>query len=714
MRDDEDADLWGEAAPILDEDSGSAFELSESERSTPERRRTLHASSSRRDRNNSSPSERKRRSRNSSSRSSRSKIGSKSQEVDEENSDDGRQSETDSQEFLSLSDIENTARSSRKRRRVESATELRAKRARYHNPEYREILNSDIHDASTGILHENKVPLLQSQIGAVTWTSAEKELLFSALSRLGKGNMREVAERIGTKSEVEVHDYIRLLEETINERRDQDTRNFSFGDVPSAMEISEKCCLLLEDAGDALASRQELHEEEKEKNKWGDGWLVTKAVSRRLGKLGDAGQGDEPFAKVLPAASLFNLSCWLELSNKIFMNPATPYGGDNWQDLAEDGEMPAVRATAFEDFHSLAVGITKRLISTVLFCTMSRLRATSSKKTKQAHVSPKDVEAALSILGMKKDSQEFWRKCARRCHLRVVDDEFPDEDTYTPITYDDVEEALKPTQRSRSRSVSQSASRPPQPSSDSSDSELLISDNESLSDDGEIDLDADDLSDVSLASLDGTNFNPELAIIAAERAQDQYLETLDLHASQAEESRLWGILGEVPPLDIKPEPLDELERLRHSKNRVDDDGDWRQFTESWSEWELFERPIPEESFKKAERKMMRRREWRGTNERAEGGSSELDVEEIEVGEHDIHEGEVVGYGDEDEDENEYEGENEDEIMVENDGIEELQEELPAPDPTQIVVSDDSGTPHTSESPLVPDTLEDEIKIEIED
>ncbi|RDL35736.1 uncharacterized protein BP5553_06348 [Venustampulla echinocandica] len=711
MRDDEDADFWGEAAPILDEDSGSAFELSESEqRISSERKRGLHASNSRRDRNNSSPFERKRRSRASGPRRPRSNISPQSQDVDEQSSEDMRQWAADSQASQSPSDLENPERSSRKRRRVESATEIRAKRVKNHIAEYRDLLNSDIHDAATRILHENKVPLPQSQIGAVIWTSAEKELFFSALSRLGKSDLRGIAERIGTKSEVEVHDYIRLLDEAVIERRDQDTRNFSLGDIPPALEISETCCFLLENAGDGLASRQEQHEEEKEMAKWGDGWLVTEAVSRRLGRLKGDGEGDEAIAEVLPAANLFNLSCWLELSTKIFMNPAAPYEDGNWRNLVQNGERPAVRATAFEDFHSLAVSITKRLISTVLFCTMSRLRATSAKKTKHAHVNPKDVEAALHILGMKTDSQEFWRKCARRCHLRVVDDEWPDEDIYTPMTYDEVEEALEPTQLSRSRSVSQSANHPPQSSSSSSESELLVSDNESLlSDDGDADLAASDLSDSSRTPRIETSPRPELAINAAEHAQDQYLETIDLHVSQAEESRLWELLGEAPPFDIKPEPPDELERLKMSKNRIDDEGDWRQHTEYCSEWELFERPVPEKNFEKAKRKMMRRGERGGTGERVEGDSSDSDIEEIEGTEHD-DQSEVEEYEEEYEDENE----DEDDIMVENDGIEELQDEVFGPDPTRFLVGDDERTSHLRESPLVSQTLGDGIKIEMED
>ena len=527
-----------------------------------------------------------------------------------------------------------------KRKAQKPANEIRAKRQRpYYNNDYRELLNIDIEDTAARRIQEDNYPLQASQIGASTWTSAEKDLFFTALTRLGRDNIRGIAARIGNKSELQVQEYIQLLHQGIHEKRLHEVRLLAPIDMPAAIQISDECCDVLERAGDALAIHQERAEEKIEQAKWGESWLLTKDVSRRMEKRRKEEGGEEDLGEVLPAMNLFNLKHWLQLSEKVFMNPAVPYEEDSWQNLAGGGETPAIRATAFEDFHSLAVNITKRLVSTTLYCTMSRLRATRSNKVKQADVSLGDVEAAVKILGLKANSNKFWIGAARRCHLKVVNDHFEaeadededeDEDreeNQDDMAYDEVEAVLKsPESPSPSRSTSrQDSSRPSSRSSAHSELDpsslssldLDISSSDSLVVDYPTSAAED--SGTSFSSTSSTHFHfstrrleaklkKKAARKIAEKAQDDYTEAFDMQASQLEEARLWTLLKQDPPFEAgKVEPLEGM--VMGKGKRKGGDENWGAQVGFWSPWETMETPVAEEEFERnrALRKVKRRR-----------------------------------------------------------------------------------------------------------
>lgn len=352
-----------------------------------------------------------------------------------------------------LEDIKTPPRhSSRKRRVQKPPSEVRSKRLKvYYDNNYRELLNLEINDAAHGeLLHD---PLEPSQVGSSIWTVEEKDLLFCSLARLGRDDVRGMSVQIGTKAEPEVQAYLQLLQANITERKKKSDRNFMIADLPAATEISEECCIVLERAGDALAARQEMAEEKVEKSKWSDMWLIDEPVSRLIERRRREEGGEEALDAVLPAGNLFVSKHWLELSRRVFMNPGIPREEDNWENLAEPGETPAIRATAFEDFHSLAVNITKKLLSTTLFCTMSRLRSGNYHYVKVSEITADDVEAAVNILGLKSNSDQFWLDCAKRNNLEVFDDGEADEEEeeVVSLTYDDVEREMRSSRRSRSR-----------------------------------------------------------------------------------------------------------------------------------------------------------------------------------------------------------------------------------------------------------------------
>ncbi|KAE9363722.1 hypothetical protein N431DRAFT_389852, partial [Stipitochalara longipes BDJ] len=473
-----------------------------------------------------------------------------------------------------------------RKRAHKPANELRAKRLkRYYNNDYRELLNIDIEDTAAGRIQEDNYPLQASQIGSSIWTSLEKDLFFIALKRSSRDNVLGIAARIGSKSELQVQEYIQLLHQGINEKRSQESRLLVPTDMPAAIQVSDECSGVLERAGDSLAIRQERAEEKIEKTKFGDSWLLNREVSRFIEKRRKEEGGEAALDEILPAVNLFNLKHWLELSEKVFMNPAAPYEEENWQTLVEAGETPAIRATAFADFHSLAVNITKRLVSTTFYCTMSRLRARDSNKVKHAEVSSGDVEAAVSILGMKANSNKFWVGAARRCRLQVLNNDLEleeeedeeEEQQCQPMTYDEAEAALQksPASPSRSRSTSRPTHSRPSSSHSSAHSEPLLSSPSSLDLDLDLDMSsshssvqdyptsaAENSDSSSYSSNSSTHFHfstrrleaklkKKAARKAAENAQDEYTEAFDMQASQLEEARLWALLKQDPPFELE-------------------------------------------------------------------------------------------------------------------------------------------------------------------
>lgn len=501
---------------------------------------------------------------------------------------------------------------------------VRAKRLKsFYSDEYRQLLNDTIQDAATEMLEEDQHPLEASQIGSSVWTSTEKDIFFSALARIGRDDIRGIADRIRTKSETEVHEYILLLHEGLRERRFKGAKVVEIFDLPAATEISEECCAVLERAGNAIAAREELATEKVDKGKWGDSWLLTKDVSRWIERRIKKEEGQEEMEEVLPAVNLLNLPNWLKLSAEVFMNPGGNHSEDNWENIAEPGETPSIRATAFQDFHSLTVSITKRLISTVLFCTISRLRARDSNMIKHAEVRPDDVEAAIKILGLKSDSIRFWTDCARRCHLTVIDDVKEDDRNVVDFTtrpdevamsYEDVETNLQTTTRLRSRS--RSASQPPPATARSSigielpDPPISLSDYETPESESDIYSSSDEVFSSARKSrpnspeAGGSPTGPRTTA-ALEDAHEAYAETLDTHHSRSEEVGLWNMLRQTAPFEIELEPITGLKRPKPVMDDPEDE-DWRRKTEYWGQWETLPTPVSEEAFEKNRARLSRK------------------------------------------------------------------------------------------------------------
>ncbi|RYO75050.1 hypothetical protein DL766_000862 [Monosporascus sp. MC13-8B] len=320
-------------------------------------------------------------------------------------------------------------RTSRKRRRstqnthIADPTGLPLKRQRSTlNSGYVEILNQDIKDAAEANISEYWQSLDSSQVGAVSWTSLEKEKFFSGLERLGRLDLAGIASRIGTKSEVEIHQYLKLLEQEDRIRRaDLGKRKRAIRpvDIPLAAEITQETCNALEAAADDIALRQERHEETVEQGRWQDHWLITPALATFFERQVRREKNDN-----LPFAEFLLMRNWLKLSDRVFMNSVIP--DHSWQFVSE--EPPSMRATAFQDFYSLAVSITRRLVTTTLHIATSRVNAKQAGNHRtRGLIKNKDVRAAAASLGMKENSRGFWARTARRLRLNVYKDESQDE-----------------------------------------------------------------------------------------------------------------------------------------------------------------------------------------------------------------------------------------------------------------------------------------------
>ena len=120
-------------------------------------------------------------------------------------------------------------------------------RISYSPTRYIRVLKG-LHNESISLIDELVPPISQtlalqdSTVLNTVWTAHEKEKFFTALARCGKGNVAEVARRIGTKSLVEVTAYIGLLDEETEWRKQSSTKHrvFDMTRVPAAREVNDK------------------------------------------------------------------------------------------------------------------------------------------------------------------------------------------------------------------------------------------------------------------------------------------------------------------------------------------------------------------------------------------------------------------------------------------------------------------------------------------
>lgn len=495
----------------------------------------------------------------------RQELGAMSSQVEDEVDDEIRQQDTgesDVSEYLSppsrpsspVSNFQSEApqTSSLKRKSGRSGRPGAKRLKTASDEEYRKLLNEDILDARKRFDGASPNGLKDSQISVSVWTASEKNIFFSALTRLGRHACSGIASAIGTKSELEVRSYLLLLDEGLAEVSLRNPKSLlRFRNIPAAVELSEACCEELGRLGDFLLQEQRALEEKFEVHKHDSFWLLDSDTARELEsyhkqeslsntetpdtqdqQADDTTKPDAPETlefpiekkaasnalDAFPTARLLKPRTWLELSTRVFMDSGDQSSSTSWRTIAEPSEEPSIYHTAFSDFHRLTVSITQRIVQATLFQAMSRLRAASetSKRPRTRAVERGDVLTALAILGMKTDAKHFWATAPRRYGLSVFHKPpgaNPTNDDGPPLDYAEVERLL-----SRKDSRDESGM---------DEGGGLV---ESALDDGEPpDAPSDHTEEIE------------------EDESDLEADALDQEASRTEELRLWDMLGQTPP-----------------------------------------------------------------------------------------------------------------------------------------------------------------------
>jgi RNA polymerase I-specific transcription initiation factor RRN5 len=241
-------------------------------------------------------------------------------------------------------------------------------------------------------------------------------------------------------------------------------------------------------------------------------------------------------------------------------------------------------------------------------------------------VRKRDVRAAIDILGLQRNSKHRWKGAARRCGVRVYDEQRLTrfKSKKWDLTYDEVEEILGPpkaparTDTDASESSSNKGRRKFKKRAARSGTPLpvgplAISESDSGSDpdlDSNSDSDPDSVLDTDLeddqldsdGASDGgfpssylkrdpagrfASIPPSSAI---EPDTTYTLEQFDQEASRLEEQALCDKLGLAPPPKDEPKSEDQP-GINVDFETIDHTDDWRAWTSYHAEWEAFRKPV---------------------------------------------------------------------------------------------------------------------------
>lgn len=326
--------------------------------------------------------------------------------------------------------------------------------------------------------------------------------------------------------------------------------------------------------------------------------------------------------QAIPQATLLHAENMLSLSQDLFMNrsPDIPSPWPHWSACASDQvPLPSMMRTAFNDFHTLAVSVTKRLMQAAIAQATSRLRSQRrrTKKGVMPFVKTRDVQSAIDILGLKRSARSHWTGVARRCNVRVFDEHRTTrfKIKQREISWDQAEQILG----------LYDAVTGPHPDGHASDSDdhaafkhraarhgtPLPIEHLSLSNSAS-DVELEDAASES-ASVTSTDEEGELEDYGSRDSADrsssdepddashndmrekQTLEQFDQEASRQEQEALCSRLELTIETKSKSPSVDGSEDDGQQKlfNKVDD---WRNWTDYHAQWEEFDTPVPTSRF----------------------------------------------------------------------------------------------------------------------
>lgn len=516
-------------------------------------------------------------------------------------------SDTDS--ASSASNAERRPRSRKRQNQSPNSDGTRSRSKRFktsYSDHYRKLFNQAVADVILKAPSTVSTQRNESNIGIVAWSPQSKESFFSSVEVSNQRSLSAIARVVGTKSEPEVNAYIHFFEEAnVNQHvRGKREALLDTAMIPAAYEITDDCDAALEEAANALALYQEREDEKKEMEGHGNYWLLTSKLAKEIDLclLNDL-HGESKVAETVPSAVLLDLKAFLHLSSRLFMNSSNQEL--NWYSFAERRERPSIYYTAFSDFMKLVIGVTERLVQSVLFLATSRLRSMDASGYHASRdVTMQDVRAALEILGMVPDAHGYWVGLARRCKLDVRDARGSirkREVSGKKLSYDEVESILNEGRNHNgqySRSTSSKRSRNISTGFDSSPPSLAVSTPDEEGSQLEETTEEDTASSSALSDSKLTSTPSKTLCFENRFDQDQlvYLSALDHHSSLEEEQRLWTLLDKVPPKSINPEAVQLPRKPGPERKNPDDLVNWRDVIDYGAEWETNDSPVLAGSF----------------------------------------------------------------------------------------------------------------------
>lgn len=434
-----------------------------------------------------------------------------------------------------------------------------------------------------------------TQNGAVIWTAEEKELLFNTLDRKGKDGIRHAAATIGTKSEVEIADYLRLIQRSLEARHilEEKLELIIMSDIPSALEVSRECCAELDRYAQYLVIQEDVDTEKECRAIYADNGLICAPQAKSLVEK----DVNPPLrGSIHLAANLLNVPGWTQLSTQVFMNFGGLKAEDSWDEIVKSKkESPGLYGDALMDFYALTMSITRRLVQSTMFFAMARLRSLSGiGRARRNAIRKRDVRAAVDVLNMRHDRRGFFVDAARRNHLVILDDE-----NESPMSYEEAEEILGREDEDENSDAEQKDT-----ASESENAEEGEEEEEEEQDDDDEEEDEVPNTDSALSqpNQEPSNHqqpdNPQPPKLSWDEipldAEEEHADLVDVEISRAEESKLWSILDTPVPrhLNIPIVPADEDKKDATGKppcqrKLKEELVDWRDRTLYRSEWEEY-------------------------------------------------------------------------------------------------------------------------------
>lgn len=504
-----------------------------------------------------------------------------------------------------------------------------------YNDNYRKLLNTTISEAGHIAVDDDldtlnpMLNLPPSNLGGTSWTTDEKRIFFRAVARYGRDDLPRVASSLNNKSEQEVRAYLEFMQNKLlqHARSEHGGLKSASDEMHAAIEVSDECLEELDTCADALAWYQFTWEAKQEHKTHGQFWLLDREMADEVSMSlddgndeaatseGDSESGDSPqensvqascpskasrntsrsgsldVPNHVPAAELLNLSNFLELSEKVFMNSKDPdWDWRSFQDpgkpdksyskLSRAEESPAIFRTAFDDFHRVAVILTKRIMHAALFQAMSRLRARDNIERPLAgdpRVERKDVFAAIEILKLRGNSFDYWATLPRRHKVDwLYQTDTNNKSKDRKVTAEEAERYLRQEGRINHSEVEAIFQ-----------TDAAANLERSKSQDGDSESEYQSFNGKSTALSDEKVADP----------YDQYLELLDLQASRVQEQQIWDLLGEDAPSSANLSDVVEAKipkAVPIIEQGTSSFADWRAWTERRAEWEMGESETSED------------------------------------------------------------------------------------------------------------------------